>query len=489
MRPINIYALTRIEKMTALQQMERQMSGRRHFLKIKKWEVLGLTGLVKHLVDGMVGVEEMSFFYSYQIPKLGKEFDLIRISDDKIINIELKSEVVSDEKIKKQLIQNRYYLNTLGRTVRSYTYISSTDRLVRLTKGERLVDADWDTLCDDIHEQTDCYIGNIEDIIREEEYIISPFSEPDRFLNREYFLTSQQKDIAYHILKKISEGGYSIQGFTGAPGTGKTLLLYDIAMALTVKQRVAVFHCGSFSDELKQLDDRLKRIDFYDGAVDSKLPDLEGYSGILVDEAHRASSAILKQIMEYANHRGMPVVFSYDCEDAIADKELSETGIRNIVKSDDYVGYRLTNRIRTNAELSSFVHCLVHPDKGNHRKDYPNVSVFYANDSVEKQALIQSLINSGYIYVYETKEAPAYDKVGVISPSEAASREFDSVVMVMDEELYYHDNYLRVKESGKKGRVVELFHSLSRGKEKLAIVVVNNEAVFDTLLGIVQSVR
>lgn len=39
------------------------------------------------------------------------------------MNIELKSGAVSDETIRKQLTQNRYYLSVLGRPIYSYTYI------------------------------------------------------------------------------------------------------------------------------------------------------------------------------------------------------------------------------------------------------------------------------------------------------------------------------------------------------------------------------
>ena len=68
------------------------------------------------------------------MPKLGKEFDLLRISEDTIINIELKSDAIPDERIKKQLLQSRYYLSYLGKDIRSYTYISKQNRLVRLTR-------------------------------------------------------------------------------------------------------------------------------------------------------------------------------------------------------------------------------------------------------------------------------------------------------------------------------------------------------------------
>lgn len=42
------------------------------------------------------------FFYSFQIPRLGKEFDLLQIREDQIVNVELKSGAVSDEALRKQ---------------------------------------------------------------------------------------------------------------------------------------------------------------------------------------------------------------------------------------------------------------------------------------------------------------------------------------------------------------------------------------------------
>lgn len=62
-------------------------------------------------------------------------------------------------------------------------------------------------------------------------------------MKKEYFLTAQQKDIERQILKsiRIKRGGY--YHFSGLPGTGKTLLLYDIAMKLSGRQMVCIIHC------------------------------------------------------------------------------------------------------------------------------------------------------------------------------------------------------------------------------------------------------
>lgn len=93
------------------------------------------------------------FFLFFPDSKIGKEFDLLQIKDNHIVNIELKSGVVSDQAIRKQLIQNRYYLSVLGRPIQSYTYISSQNRLVRLTHHDHIVDADWERLCEDLQKE------------------------------------------------------------------------------------------------------------------------------------------------------------------------------------------------------------------------------------------------------------------------------------------------------------------------------------------------
>ena len=111
MKAISIYALTRNQNMECVQKLERQLSSRDFFLRIKEWELESMKALVKQLELHMEEVYKLRFFYSFQIPKLGKEFDLLQIKDDQIVNIELKSGIVSDEAIRRQLIQNRYYQN------------------------------------------------------------------------------------------------------------------------------------------------------------------------------------------------------------------------------------------------------------------------------------------------------------------------------------------------------------------------------------------
>ena len=124
MKPINIYALTRIDNPAHLERLERQMSARRRYLKIKNWEIEGLRSFSEHLNVHMSDANELNFYYSFTMPKLGKEFDLLRVNDDFVVDVELKSGNVTDEVVKKQLVQNKYYLSTLGKNMYFYTFIS-----------------------------------------------------------------------------------------------------------------------------------------------------------------------------------------------------------------------------------------------------------------------------------------------------------------------------------------------------------------------------
>lgn len=479
MKPINIYALTRIHDDVQLSQLERQLSERMRGLKIKPWETDCIRGVLSHLMSLSETVSAYEFYYSFQIPKLGKEFDLLRISDDSVINIELKSGNVSEAAIHKQLLQNRYYLALLGKNIRSYTYVHAQEALYRLTNSGQLKVSRWEDLSADLQKQSRLFTGDLETLFKEEEYLISPLTDPDRFLMREYFLTFQQKDIKANIIKHLKAKDALFQGFTGLPGTGKTLLLYDLAMEWTVKSsRVCVLHFGSFPEELQKLDERLKRIDFYPCAEGYTLPDLTMYEVIFVDEGHRIEKDKLTLLSEFVRRNRIPVVFSYDSEDAIAPEERTCASGGDVEQLKDFVKYRMTNHIRMNTELSSFTHALMH-QKVQHRKRFPSVRVFYAANAGETTHLLSYLSQNGYVCLLENaKEQPAFQNTKFMT-----CKEFDCVAMVMNAQFYYDERaYLRGQGNG----VRNLYHGLSRAKAKLAIVVEDNTELFVRVLALLQ---
>ncbi len=503
MKSVSVYAITRQQNMEQLQKLERQLSGREHFLRLREWELDSMRSLVKQLELHMQKVSALRFFYSFQIPRLGKEFDLIQIKDEHIVNIELKSGAVSDEMIKKQLIQNRYYLSVLTRPIYSYTYISSENRLVRLTNHDHIVEADWESLCDILSRDSRDYQGDIEELFRAEYYLISPLTDPVKFLNKEYFLTSQQRDIRRQILRKIraEHSGYFL--FTGLPGTGKTLLLYDIAMELSDRRKVCMIHCSEAGKKWEILHERLHRIDFLS---DSRLLDdgkdiFAEYSAVLVDEAHLLSVEKLRFILRCAGDR--PVIFSSDSEDMISPYELDRGNLHVIDGLPGIQIFRLTNRIRTNAELSSFIQNIMHIPAGRRLKEYPHIEVVYANDDGEAANLLDDYRARGYWYKADGGNSYGSRGMDGNGNTEDNSNEddrnaepsggVDSLVVVMDDHYYYdEEGYLRSLEAKDRANVFNvrsLFHYLNQAKERLAIVVKGNPDVYAGLMNVLQGKR
>lgn len=83
---------------------------------------------LKYFVDSLnnyVGHSELNdFAYSYCIPQISKEFDLLKITDKSVLNIELKSE--KTDKVARQLERNHYYLKSLAKEkIYIFSYIAN----------------------------------------------------------------------------------------------------------------------------------------------------------------------------------------------------------------------------------------------------------------------------------------------------------------------------------------------------------------------------
>ena len=199
MKAVNLYILTREIDNNILPLYEKCISS----LETEPIIHDGELSVIRDLVDEMlkIGVSTAcldNWFYSFSIPQISKEFDLLKISDNKnVINIEIKGQEVDEKRITKQLIQNRYYLKNVAETVFSFTYMRTNDGNAKLYKlnGEILEIVSLEELKKDI-EKIGKGIGcNVEGLFRPRDYLVSPINTPDRFLNEGYFLNESQESI------------------------------------------------------------------------------------------------------------------------------------------------------------------------------------------------------------------------------------------------------------------------------------------------------
>lgn len=273
MRPVNLYLLTRNQNKNTYTPFENILSARHERVPVKEHEFQSLRHLVDILWQQGVAIPEMDgFFYSYTIRQIGKEFDLLKVCvNRKVLNIELKSLAVSEEKIERQLQKNRYYLGTLAPQLELYTYVEETGKLYTL-KEEALCETSFTELTAVIKNFQIYEDGNLDQLLQAKNYLISPLNMPEEFLENRYFLTQQQEMIKKTICEEMGRNPLQnpqkadankaqFWGITGIAGTGKTLLIYDLAKEMAQTGRVCLIHCGMLSEGHKLLDSMMQNVD------------------------------------------------------------------------------------------------------------------------------------------------------------------------------------------------------------------------------------
>lgn len=183
-----------------------------------------------------------NYYINYEIAQIGKVFDILRIGENSVVNVELKSKK-DESKILKQLEQNYYYLSFLQKEIYCFTFISETSEFYYFDKNnEKLELINIETILEQIREIKDTET-KIDDLFVPSNYLVSPFNNTEAFLKNEYFLTKSQEEIKNKIVKTIDDNSTKIFSIEGKAGTGKTLLAYDIARTLTDKgHKVAIVH-------------------------------------------------------------------------------------------------------------------------------------------------------------------------------------------------------------------------------------------------------
>lgn len=304
-------------------------------------------------------------YFGFVIPRISKEFDCLWIGDKTIVNLELKRQGVGDGRVKKQLLENRYYLSHLGRDIVSYTYDASTGQCYSIDDKAVLGTVGLGEVCKSLYgvHKENLYEGEVEELFLPEDFLVSPFNSTDKFLRGEYFLTNQQRDFKKKILQFVDDAAKgNFCAITGGPGSGKTLLLYDIAKTMIQSgKKVLIGHAGNLNAGHSIFIDngwQIKATKYFFVSADSssdgyKLLDADVY---LLDEAQRCYNidSIIQKVVE----RGGKCIFSFDSEQVMSEDELKRDNGTKIHTLTEKQCYALSTNIRTNAAVYEFVGAL-----------------------------------------------------------------------------------------------------------------------------------
>lgn len=422
------------------------------------------------------------FIYGYKIVHFNEEFDLIKITKDQVINIELKSQMISRVKIKEQLKRHEHVLKLLSRQIYCFTYVSNTNKLFRLYDG-KLFECSFEMLKELFASSLITQEVDLDEVFSPKNILVSPLNDSERFVHGEYLLTQHQSDIKQNILSKIRNCKSAIfLGITGGPGTGKTLLLYDIAKELSKTMKVLVIHCGELCEGHRFLESNLENVQirpikhFRDNNIENDI------GCILLDETQRIYDSILEKIIRRTRVKKLPCIISYDEKQRLSHSELKRKSVSRIA---NLCGkpFKLTATIRTNKETIQFINCLFNLNIDHKNASFSNIKLFYEPDKMKAADLAKSMSDQGYRYIGLTPSS--YDhkldyQKGHLNTHTVIGQEFGKVCMIMDEHFFYNkENRLSSLTHPNSDYICTnlLWQGLTRARTGIALVVTTEHLV------------
>ena len=491
MKAVNLHLLTRIRDHSTMSMLFQALGGRSDAKMISPHEAASLCALTDLLTEGLRvrGVDPSEwislldgFFFSYVIEHIGKEFDLLKISSDGncILNIELKSEDIGEERIKRQLEQNRYYLSHAAGTICSFTYVMETNALYTLNSKGYMRACAAGELIDVLVRPVwkDHLKDQIDRLFRSADYLISPVAAPEKFLQGQYFLTNQQFDFRRRILEHLKQESHPVVSVTGIAGTGKTLLLFDLAMQLSRKDRVLLIHSGPLRRGHLVINERLKNVGIRGSDSIPDGEDLTGYAYLIADEADHLGHVVLERLFAQTRVRDIPVILAYDPHDLLDQQfpEEPETDTVSLIRNTCTLALAFTGNIRINRPVYAFLRTLLNLKDRSGHPDYSCVDVLYAAERAELRLITQYYRRRGYELIGPSAVREREDTV--------IAQEYGKVMMVMDRNYYYDDAGHLCARENEETCIRLLYEGLSRTRENLCLIIAGEPELFSRILGI-----
>lgn len=444
-------------------------------IRLRPVEVTHVASLLQQLQQFSLEARDVRDVYvGFQIEQIGKEFDLLRISEEHVVNIELKS-IHTGDKMRQQLLKNRYYLTFLKRPVYYFTYVYEEGLCYEL-QGEELVVVEPSRIVSLLQQQLDIYRGDVHALFDVSNYLISPLYHPDAFLAGQYFLNSQQSQFKAKILAVLT-GNEQCVALTGAAGTGKTLLLYDIVRTLQQQQqRVVMIH----SAPLHEGHAYLNASGFFIFHIAAWRQYIKAHPQwhidvdvMVVDEAQRLDADVVDHMLALFQQAELSSIFSYDPEQQLfAPQEYA--AITQQLAEHVTASYELTTKLRAHKELTAFIQNFFDTGKRAVLPSFSRITVEFFTTDEALAAYIDTLAPQWHIFSAATHFQ--YDIV--------TSQEFDDVVVIVDERFFYERGQLRVTGADEAAVRQLLYRQLTRARKRITLIIVRNEAVLTQALAI-----
>ena len=220
--------------------------------------------------------------------------------------------------------------------------------------------------------------------------------------------------------------------------------------------------------------------------------DLTQYDIIIVDEAQRIYQAQFNDIKVNTEEKKMKCIFSFDEKQYLHNNEKSRNMAEQISKILTQPIYKLTDKIRINKEIASFIKPLFNCNEKLSNLKYANIDLCYCSQKQEVILLSKHLQQKGWKiprYTPGTHSTFCYEEYGTVEEESAHAvigQEFDKVVAIIDNSFRYDGNGKLIANNEYYSQRQMLYQILTRTRQKLYVIILNNEPMLKRCLEILR---
>lgn len=442
---------------------------------------------------------------------------MLRFGSNYNINIELKSDTTIEDQ-QNQLKKNHFYLNFLAKPTRYFSVSPDLSSYIEfIPENNEFINIDPVEFKNVLIQQDaqQFTIDEVNSFFDIKNYLVSPFNDVEKFLGNKYFLTNHQQEIVKEIVENPQHK--SVFGIKGNPGTGKSLLIYHIAKKLIqIGKRVVIVHGANLNDGQRVLNNK----DFNIVSIrcfDNIIQNTGNYDYIIIDESQRLrennKTQQLTKLTQAMNSSNARFIISLDGRQVLSPEE----DPNNATQLYQFIGQRgkvfsLKDKFRTNPSMSEFIKLLFkRPEqfqKVNNTSKNISIKFFHKRDDADAYLYLMDQDENWEVLNY-TKSGRRFpraeqelDKLGDygMNSHEVIGQEFNNVIVPMDTNFEYQNEVYpdrdgnprtyQVLDTSNSYYPIEnmLYQNLTRTREKLEIVIIENYSLFLQICSILDSV-
>lgn len=466
-------------------------------------EIQDFSNLFDQIVNQLDMVQMDGYFFNSSFEHgIREQFDVLRFCEKSILNIELKSQLPMSgiDEVRNQLVRHKYMLELFDDlSVHVFTYVSQTNELYTLRDSDEqeLIKVPISTLISYIDKNYSK--ENLLNRIDSTSMVVSPYTEPGKFLTHSYFLNNDQLSIRNKVLSDDS----NLIILKGGPGSGKSLVLFDLAKKYKEQgKKVAVIFCAKLSNiyELNEIYD-FDIISTNHNDFRKNETEFIDYDVLLIDEAQRMYSNHLDENAAPGKLEKMvkltetiKIVFSIDHGQSTHKSEIDRNNQKFLEAQDHAPIYELKYKVRTEKNLGIFIQKMLNYKKKNLEVvDFNNVSITYFRSKEDAIQYSDFLKNESDYKLIEMNEyitaSTRVKKRPKLNPKstnlyDVYGQEYDNVAIILDEHFCYNaEGMLTGTYNGyyPYNQIRSFTQALTRVKRNLELIVVNNPNVYSTL--------